>query len=56
MLKQYSVDELKVGMNVKYEELDAIYGVWIYLDTYMKKGVSSKSNGRCRMALGMCED
>ncbi len=34
MLKQYSVDELKVGMHVKYEELDAIYGLWIYLDTY----------------------
>ena len=24
MLKQYSTDELKVGMRVKYEELDAV--------------------------------
>ena len=34
MLKQHITNELEVGMRVKYEELDAVYGVWIYLDTY----------------------
>ena len=37
MLKQNSIDELKVGMCVKYEELDSVYGVWIYLYTYDEK-------------------